>query len=776
MYRHLLLAVLVAPTMALGYFTMPQDKGAPKDTAGKEQVQVTFKQNILPFLKKHCYECHGNGKKKAGLALDKYMDEDSIYQDRTTWDGVVHMVQTAEMPPKERPRPSPEETAALAKSVDAIFNSFDSKAKPNVGRVPIRRLNRTEYNNTVRDLVGVDFKPAEDFPTDDVGYGFDNIGDVLTVSPLLLEKYLNAAESILDQIIVITDPPKATKTKLGGLRASKGAGNAADNKKGTAFSLFAKGDISADASLEPGDYTIRVEVAGQQVGDEPVRGVLRIGQKELKTFELKDGKYVKIEGKTTLAPGTTRFAVTFLNPYSDPKIEDANKKQRMLLVKSIEVDGPYNPPPPPRSDAYKQLMTHKEGLAPREAAREIITRFATRAFRRPALPEEVDRCLVLYDANEKKGRRFELCVKIALYRVLVSPHFLFRVELDPPGLPPATPYTISEFELASRLSYFLWNSMPDDELFALAGKNELRKNLPEQILRMTKDSKSKSFLESFSEQWLTLRKLELSSPDPKLFPKYNNSLRDAMIKESQLFFEAVVRENRSVLDLLDADFTFVNEQLAKHYGITGFKGTKFVRVKAPPGRGGILTQASILTLTSNATRTSPVRRGKFVLEQVLNSPPPPPPDDVPELEDQHELKGTLRQIMEQHRSNAVCASCHRRMDPLGFAFENFDAVGAWREKDAGVAVDASGELPDGRKFTGPEGLKKILKQNNILFVRCLTEKMLTYALGRGLERYHRRAIDKIVEAVTKDEYRFAALISEIINSDPFQMRMTGEKQ
>jgi hypothetical protein len=365
-------------------------------------------------------------------------------------------------------------------------------------------------------------------------------------------------------------------------------------------------------------------------------------------------------------------------------------------------------------------------------------------------------------------------VRTALYRVMISPHFLFRVELDPPNTPPGTPYLIGEYELASRLSYFLWNSTPDDELLSLAGKGELRKNLQNQILRMTKDAKSKSFLEGFAEQWLTLRKLELSSPDPKMFPSFNNGLRDAMIRESQLFFEALVRENRSILDLLDADFTFVNAQLAKHYGIEGVKGKEFVRVKAPPGRGGILTQASILTLSSNATRTSPVRRGKFVLEQVLNTPPPPPPEDVPDLEDQHELKGTLRQIMEQHRANAVCASCHRRMDPLGFAFENFDPVGVWRNKDGGADVDASGELPDGRAFQGPDGLKKLLRQNNSLFVRCLSEKMLTYALGRGLETYDRRAVDKIVEAVTVDDYRFGALLSAIVTSDPFQMRMTGE--
>jgi Protein of unknown function (DUF1592)/Protein of unknown function (DUF1588)/Protein of unknown function (DUF1587)/Protein of unknown function (DUF1585)/Protein of unknown function (DUF1595)/Ca-dependent carbohydrate-binding module xylan-binding/Planctomycete cytochrome C len=718
----------------------------------------TYEKDILPFLKKHCFSCHGDGKAKSGMSFDKFKDNDSVLQDRKTWDNVQHMLETREMPPKERPKPEPVEIDTALKSIRDLFHEFDRTAKPNVGRVTIRRLNRTEYNNTIRDLVGVDFKPAEDFPADDVGYGFDNIGDVLSVSPLLLEKYLSAAELILEQTIVIMDPPKLGKQKIDVMR---------DKFKNTPK------EMGGTAIFEEGDYVIRCQVAADQAGEEPVKAMLAAGGKNVKEFEIKgpSDKATMQEVKIRMKQGTVRVAVSLVNPTTNPA---ENAPKRAIYVRSIEVEGPFNPPPPPRSEAYKRLMTHKEGLPPREAAREIITRFATRAFRRPALPEEVDASLTLFDASEKKGRRFELCVRVALYRVMISPHFLFRVELDPPNTPPGTPYMIGEYELASRLSYFLWNSMPDDELLALAGKGELRKNLPNQILRMTKDPKSNSFLEGFAEQWLTLRKLELASPDPKLFPKFDNALRDAMVRESQLFFASLVQEDRSILDLLDADFTFVNEPLAKHYGITGVKGKKFVRVKTPPGRGGVLTQASILTLTSNATRTSPVKRGKFVLEQILNTPPPPPPPDVPELDDQHELKGTLRQIMEQHRANPVCASCHHRMDPLGFAFENFDPVGVWRDKDGGAAVDPSGELPDGRTFKGPDGLKQLLKQNNSLFVRCLSEKMLTYALGRGLEPYDRGAVDKIVAGVTKEDYRFAALISEIVKSEPFQMRMTGE--
>ena len=358
---------------------------------------------------------------------------------------------------------------------------------------------------------------------------------------------------------------------------------------------------------------------------------------------------------------------------------------------------------------------------------------------------------------------------------MVSPNFLFRVELDPPGAKEGESYRINEYELASRLSYFLWNSMPDEELFALAGKGQLRANLDAQVRRMVDDPKSVSFLHGFAEQWLALRKLALASPDPKQFPGFDEELRESMIRESDLFFEAIVRENRSILDLLDADFTFVNERLARHYGIMDVKGAKFVRVKAPANRGGILTQAGILTLTSNATRTSPVKRGKFVLEQILNTPPPPPPANVPALDEQKQLTGTLRQVLEQHRANPMCASCHQRMDPIGFAFENFDPVGVWREKDGQATIDASGVLPDGRTFNGPDGLKQLLKARKTPFVRCVAEKMLTYATGRGLEYYDRRAVDKIMTALGKDDYRFSTLLAEIVKSDPFQMRTkTGE--
>ena len=727
-----------------------------KDKDGAAPHQPLYQKTVLPFLKTHCFACHGNGKAKADLSFDKYTDDASLIPDRKVWDNVRNMLKTREMPPPEKPQPKPDESDAAAAAIQELFDRADANAKPNAGRVTLRRLNRTEYNNTIRDLVGVDFKPADDFPADDVGYGFDNIGDVLSVSPLLLEKYLSAAEAVLEEAIVIADPPKPTKQTFDTIRTSSTA----------SANLLGK-----TVSFEAGDYRIRCKVGGEQFGEESIRVMLRVMGQDAKEFPVKATaeKPEVIETRIKVKPGTGRVGVVLLNP--------TDEKKRVLHLKGIEVEGPFDPPAVTYPATHTRLMNYTPGLAPREAVREIVIRIATQAFRRPVKAEEVEKCLALYDAAEKKGQRFELRVRAALYRVLVSPHFLFRVELDPPGLAPGTIYPLGEYELASRLSYFLWNSMPDEELFALAKQGKLRQNLEPQVRRMVQDPKSKSFLHGFAEQWLTLRKLDLASPEPKLFPNFTSTLRDAMLQESLMFFEAIVREDRGIPELLDADFTFVNEELARHYGIADVKGPDFVRVKTPEHRAGMLTHASILTLASNATRTSPVKRGKFVLEQLLNAPPPPPPPEleIPELEDQKQLRGTLRQQMEQHRLKPICASCHQRMDPIGFAFENFDAIGAWRDKDAGAAIDSSGVLPDGRKFAGSEGLQKVLRADKTAFVRCVAEKMLTYAIGRGLEDYDRRAMNAIVRSTEMANDRFSALIIAIIQSDPFQKRMTPEK-
>ncbi|CAN5507489.1 DUF1592 domain-containing protein [soil metagenome] len=782
-------ALILTGCLAVGPSTLA---GAGRADSASEK-KASFAADVLPFLVKNCYSCHGNGKARGELALDKFTSIDTVQRDRKLWENVLHMVRTGEMPPKEKPKPEGKTVEAFLHALDGLLADFDCTGTRNVGRVTLHRLNKSEYNNTIRDLVGVDFHPAADFPNDDVGYGFDNVGDVLSVSPLLLERYLAAADGILEQAIVNTDLPKVAKIRLPELKVSQGVG---DDKRGTIY--LSRGNANGESYLDAGEYIIRATVYGEQLGTEPVRASLRVGRREeLKQFEVSGGAAnpIVLEARTRLPKGTSRIGVGFLNPYAEDEngqpVEvstrrdktkaaadgaGAAKKERKLVVRRIEVEGPFNPPAPVIPELQRRLLAHAPGLEPREAAREIVSRFATQAYRRPVTPDEVERILKIYDRAEKEGERFESRMRLAFARILVSPYFLFRVELDPPGSSAGTSYRINDYELASRLSYFFWSSMPDAELFALAAKGQLRPSLAGQIKRMLKDPKSAAFFQNFPDQWLTLRALANVAPDPKQFPKFNAELRDAMNRETELFFEAVVREDRSIGDLLDANFSFVNEKLAQHYGIAGVKGKEFRRVTLPANRGGLLTQASILTLTSNPTRTSPVKRGKWVLDQILNSAPPPPPPDVPPLPEGGELKGTMRQMMEMHRANPVCSSCHQKMDPIGFAFENFDAVGAWREKDGAFVVDASGTLPNGQNFKGPGELKTILKAKKDVFARCLTEKLLTYALGRGLEYYDKCAVDTIVAALARDNFRFSTLLDEVIKSEPFQMRMaTGGK-
>jgi hypothetical protein len=743
-----------------------------------EPTQANFTRDVLPFLNAHCFHCHGktDGDNEADLSLSKYQDDVSVQQDRKTWESVLHMLRTGEMPPKERPRPPANELISVQRAIEGVLAAFDCTKYRNVGRVTVRRLNRVEYNNTIRDLLGVDFQPAADFPDDDVGYGFDNIGDVLSTTPLLFEKYLAAAESIFQRAIFVPEPVVPKDTRLGSFRVSRGAG---ETTQGGAV-LYGSGEVSAESYFDEGDYVIRIDAYAKQVGGEPVRAAIRVNRETVQGVDVtstKRGEPNTLEARVRLPSGTARIGLALTNPHSAPDSTDESPNRRLLFVRNMVVEGPFNPPPPPAPPVHQQLMAHKPGLEPREAAREIITRFATRAFRRPVSADEVEQILKIYDLAEKEGERFEDRMRLSLCRVLVSPHFLFRLETDPPNAKAGEPYEISELELASRLSYFLWSSMPDDELRELAVKGRLRANLDSQLQRMLKDPKSVAFVQNFAGQWLTLRKLASVVPDPTLFPSFDEELRAAMQKETELFFEAIVREDRSIFDLLDAEFTFVNGRLARHYGIDGVEGPEFRRVAAPAHRGGLLTHASILTITSNWTRTAPVKRGKFILDQILNTPPPPPPPDVPELDEGKQLTGSLRKVMEMHRENPICASCHARMDPIGFAFENFDAIGAWRVKDGKFDIDPSGELPGGEKFQGPTELKSILKAKKELFARSLAEKMLTYALGRGLEYYDKCAIDKMVDALEKNDHRFSTLIVETVHSEPFQMRTaTGERK
>ncbi len=641
MRRHL--RALVLATAFLSSAILPTSA-----IAGGSSEREVFQQVVSPFLAKHCAGCHGPGKAKAGLNIETLGIEDSIRTRRKAWSRVQEYIEGGLMPPEDSPQPEKAEANRVAHLIKQALDRDDCARPPDPGRVTIRRLNRVEYNNTIRDLFGIDDRPADEFPSDEVGYGFDNVGDVLALPPLLMERYLAAAERVAERAIV--------------------------------------------ADLSPGQ---------------------------------------------------------------------------------------------PRPESHRRILFREPASAGEfpDAARAILDRFASRAYRRPVTPPELDRLLSIVQVALADGESFERAIQLAVQAVLVSPNFLFRVELDyrPRNHPEDSNSLrrgvepIGGYEIASRLSYFLWSSMPDDELLRLAGQGKLRSPevLAAQARRMIDDPRGRALVDNFGGQWLQIRNLRTISPDRERYPAFDEPLREAMFRETELFLAEVFREDRSLLDLIDADYTYLNERLARHYGVPGVVGPEFRRVRlAGTARGGLLTQASVLTVTSNPNRTSPVKRGRWVLEQILGAPPPPPPPDVKPLRDDRVVQTalTVRKRLEQHRAQPSCAICHNRLDPLGFGLENFDGVGAWREKDAGQPVDSSGTLPSGQSFRGPTELKSILKGRPREFARCLTEKMLTYALGRGLEESDHCAVDRIVKDLEANGYRSGVLLRGIVTSEPFLKR------
>ena len=767
-------ALLVSGTLVSGSLAIADDTPAPDDFV---------KESLTPFTVKYCAECHAGAEPTSGLPLDRAGDFAAVLKDRETWEKALDNLLSGAMPPAGHTRPSDDEAQQIIDGLHRQFDRIDADAPPNPGRTTIRRLNRAEYRNTIRDLVGIDFKPVEDFPTDDVGYGFDNIGDVLTLPPVLLEKYLAAAETIAHEAI-LTTPPGPTISRHEAEEQKAANGQAYD---GGFWILPSTGEVGVEFEVTTaGDYVVRIRAYGAQAGDEPARMGLVLDDAQVERFDVvaRADEPAVYEHRMTLGAGKHRLAAAFLNDYWNPDHENPDERDRNLLIDYLEVEGPVGVQleypeihrriifAPPAADASRD-----EQLA---AARNVLRRFATRAYRRPATDDEVERLTGFVRRTLEAGGNFESGVQLALQAVLVSPHFLFRVELDDRTHDGAPAQSINEFELATRLAYFLWNSMPDEELFGLAERGALRApgEVEKQVRRMLADPRAQSLVEQFASQWLHLRSLEIVSPNPKQFPAFDPELRAAMRRETEECFAHIIREDRSVLELLDADYTFVNERLAAHYGIGGVTGPEFRKVStAGTPRGGLLTHASILTVTSNPTRTSPVKRGRWVLEQLLGAPPPPPPPDVPELKDNAvDATASLRVRMEQHRANLSCAACHARMDPLGFGLENFDAIGAWRDKDGETPIDASGALPAGGTFNGPVELKGVLKSKAGQFRRCLAEKMLTYAIGRGVERYDRRAVAGITTALEADGDKFSRLVLAIVDSQPFQMRRAHATQ
>ncbi len=815
-----LLIILVLP---IGLAIAP-----PARQAQKTEGTDLFSKTVQPFLAANCYMCHNSSLKSGELDLEAYKTQASMAEDRDRWEKVLHRLRAGEMPPKGRPRPERAEVEKVCRLIESQLERSDQSAKPDPGRVTARRLNRTEYNNTVRDLLGVDLRPADDFPQDDSGYGFDNIGDVLSLSPVLMEKYLAAAEKVARAAVF---GPELLKPTLARVRT---LGRKIVPRLIPLFDYDATG-LSLPNSFHAthrfpveGEYSIRAILGGvRPPGSEPLQLCLWMDGQQVKVIDFDPAGVASFaldrqelwgmarDFRARVAAGDHWIAVSILhlydglppdykgpNPSKRPippppefkpppylpaeriaelkKEFDARRAEKVTAndarVSSLEVGGPYDQAKGPSAASLKSIYTcgHLDGNHKAGCESKIVANLARRAYRRPVTEREVNQLASLITMARRQGDSFEEGVVQALEAMLVSPHFLFRIEKGMPAANAAAVRHITEHELASRLSFFLWSSMPDDELLRCADQGTLKKPevMAAQVQRMLKDPRSRALVESFGGQWLELRKLESVKPDRERFMEFDEYLLRSMRRETEMFFENIVRQDLSILDFLDGNYTFLNERLAQFYKIPGVTGPEFRRVDLTgTERGGVLTHASVLTVSSYATRTSPVLRGKWILENFLNAPPPPPPPDVPNLDESKiGQSASMREQLEQHRKNATCAACHARMDPLGFGLENFDATGAWRTQDGKFPIDATGTLPDGRSFKGPQELKAILRADRSAFTEGLTEKLLTYALGRGLERYDKPTVKKIASRVASENYRFSSLVLEIVKSLPFQMR------
>jgi mono/diheme cytochrome c family protein len=781
-----LLVWLAAGT--LGCSPRAQSTAAPNAAApAKTAPLAEFHRKIEPILKDHCYDCHGDGESKANVAFDKLKSEDQILHNPDLWLKVLKNTRAGLMPPpKKHPRLPAAEQQTLDNWIEfAAFGVDAHQLDP--GRITIRRLNRTEYRNTIRDLMGLDYDTDVAFPADDVGYGFDTIGEVQSLSPMRMEKFLEASQFIVNKSVPVVPRALALQFATG-----KEFLTADGGKNGDPMNFYEKRTVSRRFTAPvAGDYKVVIYtmVDGTAKPDKQ-KCTISIKTDDREFFQHEyiwyDCEFYTDEMQLKWDKGDHDISFS-IAPVLD--LKQTTKMDYKILT--VSVYGPLDKKdwsnPPGYSRFFTRDLPPDDAAGRRAYAGEVLERFTTKAFRRPVSKDTVAQ---LVDIAEKTytvpGNTFETGVSRAMVAALASPRFLFRVENTEPAKPGQAFPQVDEYALASRLSYFLWSTLPDDELFKLASEGKLRQNLEAQVSRMFADPRARAFVENFSGQWLQTREvLEASINRPVILERegikttdaVTPAQREALKQETEAYFDFVTRSNRSVLELISSDYTFLNETLARYYGVPGVTGPQMRRVTLPPEdpRGGVLTMGSVLAVTSDPARTSPVKRGKWILENILGAPSPPPPPDVPALDETlkkiQDHVPSQREALAIHRQTPLCASCHDRMDPLGLALENFNALGLWRTNELNQPVDASGELSSGESFQDVRGLKKILVSNHrIEFYRTLTEKLLTYALGRGLEYYDVPTVDKIVERLDRENGQFSALLLGVIESAPFQER------
>ncbi|MEZ5356948.1 MAG: DUF1592 domain-containing protein [Bryobacteraceae bacterium] len=743
-------------------------------------------------VERYCAGCH-NTKTKTGLTLS-VLDADDAAKRPDAWEKVVRRLRARSMPPAGMPRPDEATYTALIGHLEASLDRA-AAAKPNPGRTDtFRRLNRTEYRNAIRDLLDLDVDVSSLLPADEASHGFDNI-TVGDLSPTLLERYLSAARKIARLAVGI--PGKSPGGDTYQLPP-----DLTQEKHFDELPLGTRGGMAVPYTF-PVDATYEIQIRLQRDRNEHVEGLrgaheveLMMDGERLQVFTVKppgvgmDHSQVDTHlnyrvaakaGPHTIAVAFPKTPFLLLETERQPYEAHFNMDRHPRIqpaVYSISINGPYEVKGAGETPSRRRIFVCSGKGGEDACAGRILTTLMRRAYRRPVDAADLTMPMKLYREASQAGG-FDQGIEMALRAVLVSPEFIFRVEQEPAGVAAGQVYAVSDLELATRLSFFLWSSIPDDELLATAEKGELKQPgvFEKQVRRMLADPRANTLVTNFAGQWLHLRNLDSATPDMRLFADFDDNLRQAFRRETEMFFSSIVREDRSVLDLINADYSFVNERLAKHYGIPNVYGSRFRRVRFPEGsvRGGLLGQGSVLTVTSYANRTSPVIRGKWILENLMGTPPPPPPPVVPALREKAPVGQTLtmRERLAEHRDNPACSGCHKLMDPVGFSLENFDAVGRWRTHDGGAPIDAAGGLPDGSQFDGVRGLRAALMRRPEMFATTVTEKLLTFALGRGVEYYDAPAVRAVVRASSGAEYRFSSFILGIAKSEPFQHRRAG---